>query len=287
MSDDLHRAVQAELDAHEPGPAPSFDAILDRKRARDRRCGVAALPATALAVAGVAFVPSALTGSGSAPRQVAQDAAAADRFSYLVKATDGRAFLADPAAQPALDRCLELPGLSDGTVLFSAPAQYTGTVTGRQQADALEECVDAVPGLGATLTPAPDRTEPTPCYVPGGPVAKCNDITPVDTTRYGFSVTLVRARSDAAEAALGRCLAAPGVETGALLTSLTPVQTGQVVGRAAADELQPCVERSSPEATFTLTPRAGEPAQAWTRSGPRSRQAAPPTSRSRARSRRR
>lgn len=73
MSDHLHRAVQAEMAAHEPGPAPSFDTILARKRNLVRHRGGAALTAVAIAVAGVALVTSA-RGTGAAPGggQVAQ-----------------------------------------------------------------------------------------------------------------------------------------------------------------------------------------------------------------------
>lgn len=72
MSDRLDRAVQAEMAAHEPGPSPLFDSILDRKRRRDRRR--AALTATALVAVGVAFVTSPRgTGVESGTGQVAQD----------------------------------------------------------------------------------------------------------------------------------------------------------------------------------------------------------------------
>lgn len=77
----LHRLVQAGLDAHTPGPQPSFGVILERKRRRDRLRGSAALAVTAFAVAGVALV-AGLSGSGgdSAPAQVAARPVPADAF---------------------------------------------------------------------------------------------------------------------------------------------------------------------------------------------------------------
>lgn len=79
MADPLDRAVDASMAAHTPDRVPPFEQVQARKKARDRRLGGAALAATALAVAGVAFVPTALIGSGvadSAPGQVAQDGTA-------------------------------------------------------------------------------------------------------------------------------------------------------------------------------------------------------------------
>lgn len=60
---DLHRAVEDEIDAFRPDRTPPFAGLLARRRARDRRrtaTGAAAL--SAVAVIGIVFVPSALSG---------------------------------------------------------------------------------------------------------------------------------------------------------------------------------------------------------------------------------
>lgn len=150
---DLHQAVQAEIAAHTPTLPPSFEALKARKRARDRRRTGAAVAVSALAVAGIAFVPSALLDAGGkAPNQVAQPGDA-EVFGFHIKATDTWTDSEGGGAGPAaLQQCLELPGLSEATARYSYPAQYSGQVTGRDNADALTDCVEAVPGWGATLT---------------------------------------------------------------------------------------------------------------------------------------
>lgn len=63
MSDPLDRAVDARIDAYRPDALPPFEAIEARKRGRDRRrtaTGAAAL--SVVAVAGIVFVPSLLSG---------------------------------------------------------------------------------------------------------------------------------------------------------------------------------------------------------------------------------
>ena len=56
-------AAREDLTAFRPDRTPPFAALRARKRARDMRRGGAALAVTALAVAGVAFVPTLLAGS--------------------------------------------------------------------------------------------------------------------------------------------------------------------------------------------------------------------------------
>lgn len=61
---DLHRAVEAELDAHRPSNTPPFSAARARKRARKQRRAGSAVALSVVAVLGVAF-PSALGSSWS------------------------------------------------------------------------------------------------------------------------------------------------------------------------------------------------------------------------------
>jgi hypothetical protein len=166
MTDALDRAVDARVDAYRPDKVPPFEVVQARKRARERRRGAAAAATAALAVAGIAFVPSALGSRDdgrNAPPSVANRDDGTAVFGYHVKATDARAFRdAGLQAQAALDRCFAMPGLSEGLVLFSFPAQYTGRVTGSDEAEAFEACVDAVPGTDATLTPVDEEARDRP-----------------------------------------------------------------------------------------------------------------------------
>lgn len=153
---ELHKAVQAEISAHTPTRPPSFDALQHRKHTRDRRRSIAAVTATALAVAGVAVLPAALaggSGGSTAPAPVAQEAGDGEVFGFGVKASDAEVATAEGGGGPeALQRCLELPGLSNVSAQYSYPGQYSGLVTGSGKTDAFKSCVDAVPGWAATLT---------------------------------------------------------------------------------------------------------------------------------------
>jgi hypothetical protein len=160
VSDHLHRAVQAEIAARTPSRWPSFEALKARKKARDRRRGLAAASASALAVAGVAFLPSML-GSSAGPETrppVGEGLGNPAVFDYRVRAEDVPAFQAAGAdALTDLEVCLQYPGLSDGERLESDPAQYSGRVTGQDQAQAFQACVQRVPGMTATLTPEAEQ----------------------------------------------------------------------------------------------------------------------------------
>jgi hypothetical protein len=255
---DLHQAVQAEIAARTPSLPPSFDALKHRKHRRDRRRTIAAITASALAAAGIAFVPSALGSGGTAPAQIAQDpapapapaeggrlpcdsprmfiytlasttggaatpeqaaeefgarpnaepgyagqtwtrgetkangelqlygqtarlgtvqgsdgtwfviagsacpagVAAAEQYGFHVKATDARAVLAaGQESQDAIKRCMDLPGIYNAVVQFSSPGQWTGFITGRDQADGFKRCVEAVPGWEATVKAAQQEAQ--------------------------------------------------------------------------------------------------------------------------------
>jgi hypothetical protein len=154
---DLHRAVQAELDAHTPGPQPSFDLLLRRKRTRDRRRAGLAAALSALAAAVIALVPSTLLGGdggdgGDPPARVAGQPG--EVYGFHIKPT--RSGAGDGAA---LQPCLSLPGVTDTVTLGGLTAQFTGRVTGRSNADALEGCVRAVPGWEAGLYPWNGRAD--------------------------------------------------------------------------------------------------------------------------------
>lgn len=165
MTDPVDRAVDALIDVYRPDTIPPFEVVQARRRTRDRRRGAAAVTAVALAVVGVAFVPSMFSFGGDAqddPLTVADGGGEPTVFEYRVQTDDAAAYRAAGAdALTDLEVCLLYPGLSDQFTLFSGSPAYGGRVAGQAQADAFTACVEKVPGITATLTaaqpPAPDR----------------------------------------------------------------------------------------------------------------------------------
>ena len=157
---DLHNAVQAEIAAHTPTRPPSFDALQARKHRRDRRRTIAAVAATALAAAGIAFGPSALGGGGIAPAQVAGDPPAVTVLGFNVTATN-KQLVTSPGndGQQAIQRCMSLPGLQNVVSLGSDPQQFSGRVVGQDNVDALRACVESVPGWSVEFAPIPDMVK--------------------------------------------------------------------------------------------------------------------------------
>lgn len=123
MSDPLDRAVDAQIDAYRPDRVPPFEAIEGRKRSRDMRRGGAALAATALAVAGVAFVPSVLAGSGGPGGQTARgDGSGPTAQAPASLTVDGLEFLRRDTVRFVLG-----PGVRNGDdlgVYVSVPETY-------------------------------------------------------------------------------------------------------------------------------------------------------------------
>jgi hypothetical protein len=107
----------------------------------------------------LAFAGCVACSGDDEPGTIAEGGGAGNVFEYRVQADDVAAFRAAGAdALTDLQVCLQYPGLSDGAVLDSNPAQYTGRVAGQERADAFVACVETVPGMTATLT----TTGPSP-----------------------------------------------------------------------------------------------------------------------------
>jgi hypothetical protein len=184
---DLHQAVQAEIASHTPALPPSFEALKARKRARDGRRTAASVVVSALAVAGIALVPSAVrSDEGKAPAQVAQSGDA-EVFAFLIKPAVPDLRIVE-LGSAALLQCLKIPGLSQVAVLYSSPVQFSGRVAGRENADAIKNCVRKVTGWGATLTPVAEGSP-----VPSASAAKTRTTTGPDGKPVPYVSPLVSA----------------------------------------------------------------------------------------------
>ena len=257
-------AARDDLAAFRPDRTPPFAALQARKRRRDARRGGPALAATALAVAGVAVVPSALTGGASSPSgrdtqvyaapspsgagvdgacdATVPDGACSDgglapnRFYIrydLQSADDDEQF-----REPEIKECVALPGVTGTTTEESLPPKRTVEVQG-DRAQAFLACARAIPGVVVTAD-----SEAAP------PEAQ-------DGTRYGVGVGWgddPGSYDDAAEAAVQRCFSETGLEELSTLTSLPPSHSGKITGKAAADALKTCIADGAPGATVFLTP---------------------------------
>lgn len=154
MTDDLDRAVDAQINAYRPDLIPPFSAMEGRKRARDRRriaVGAGALSVIAL-VGGSLLVPS-LTGGGDRltpsqggpaltyTAQTGTDPQTGEPTRrYTLPTTLAR------TAESGLVPCRGLDGVTT-MQLSSDPPQNIAIVTGSRQIEAFEACVAAVPGL--------------------------------------------------------------------------------------------------------------------------------------------
>ncbi len=155
---DLHRAVEAELDAHRPTLTPPFAAIRARKRARDQRRAAGAAALSVVAVLGVAFLPSALRPAPErADRTTTVAGPTADHeqdqthFRYGVDWVGQRAAYSKDVDLALHRDCFVLGG-SAVTARTSLPPRYSGTVTSRVNAEALRRCVaQNAPGANFTL----------------------------------------------------------------------------------------------------------------------------------------
>lgn len=114
MSDELDRAIDAQIDAFRPEILPPFTAIEARSRGRDRRrMAVGNGAFTVVALAGAVLVVPALSGGGDrltpgGPAEAVARTVLAVRYSEGT-AVEGRS----DGADAALVRCLELPGAPD------------------------------------------------------------------------------------------------------------------------------------------------------------------------------
>jgi hypothetical protein len=160
MPDPLDDAVDARIAAYRPDRTPPFAALQARKRSRDMRRSGAALAATALAVAGVAFVPSFLAGSGGPGGTTARgegSATAAQPPATL--SVDGLEFLRRDTVRFVLR-----PGVRDGDdlgVFVTVPETYVpdGDCAEHYEPVVASERDDQVVLATWRYTPEPTRPE--------------------------------------------------------------------------------------------------------------------------------
>ena len=147
---DLHRAVQAEINAWAPRAAPpALDALAARKRSRDRRrlaAGGAALSAVVVAAAAV-LAPSLGTGGDRlAPGPVAAPGGpGGESRQYHVQPSTTQVLNTNLEAER--DACFALPGVAAVGQGESNPVAYVVTVTGEDEVTAFEGCIEDVVGL--------------------------------------------------------------------------------------------------------------------------------------------
>lgn len=128
---DLHRAVEDEIDAFRPDRTPPFGALLERHRARSRRRYAAgAVALSAVAVAGIVFVPSAMSGgSDRLPSYADPGSTGAPRVAVCQDATTScEQYMPDQEGDALLAALREAPS-AEGTANPCAAADIVHTYT--------------------------------------------------------------------------------------------------------------------------------------------------------------
>jgi hypothetical protein len=154
---ELHRAVQAEIDAFRPDVTPPLTVIRDRKRARDRRrYGASALALSVLAAAGAVVASGA--GAGVPDRLPSfadpeERSAAGEqvRRTFDITYRDAAGYEQDRDA-PRIERCFALPGSGGVAVRDSVPPQYAVTVTGEAEITGFRNCLGTLSNVRAVET---------------------------------------------------------------------------------------------------------------------------------------
>lgn len=228
---DLHRAVQAELEAHLPERTPPFAELKSRKRRRDQRRTVGAVVLSAAAVVGVAVIPGAL---GLRDGQAQQAAGAGPALPFSVNWAERRDYNDDVDA--ALNReCFALPGVRGVGAATSLPPSYSGQVSGEDNAEALRVCVArTAPGAALRIDGAPA----------GGPREFSYSLRWTDQPTSYYEQVLQDLEDE--------CLDGEAFTDGMVAQSLPPVVSGRVAGRDNADRLEACVRRYAPGSTLLL-----------------------------------
>jgi hypothetical protein len=145
---DLHRAVQARVTAHTPAVAPSFDALKQRKRARDRRrYAVTGGALSVVVVSAASFASLDDSGDRLTPPSVSTPSQDQEKQSFTIRPRHKSPHVANVGQ--GLQDCLELPGAEPAFTQLSQPPQHSVTVTGAGEINAFESCVNAVPGYYA------------------------------------------------------------------------------------------------------------------------------------------
>jgi hypothetical protein len=267
---DLHRAVEDEIDAFRPDRTPPFGALMDRHRARNRRryaTGAAAV--SAVAVAGIVFVPSALSGGAdrlpsyadSEPTQAPTSDLAARLCTDAAQVYDGEVaaaygtsvqtvrdyIVSQRAEQPPSIQVLYPTGWAEQPAddpaaacyidaAFPAPA-IPGAVNPERALILVTEGADpyqAAEGTKENLPPTP-LTEPT---------SQAPDPFAPSETRYSIRYdgeAVYNRQVDAVQS----CLGLPGVSVTGERESLPPVVGVEVLGFPKDRAFQDCMSSLS------------------------------------------
>lgn len=188
---DLHRAVEAEIQAFTPENTPPLSAIKERKRSHDRRrYAVTGAALSVLAFSGIALASSSLTDTtdrvtsfadGSAPTAPSQPV-------IFEVHTDGSVPVNDPRLGAGLDGCLDLPGTSDVAMFFTLPGTYHVTVTGAEATEEFRTCVNEVPGYTAEVSDHAGRPAPLPAPTDATGVRICVNLPSVSCAQAADEV---------------------------------------------------------------------------------------------------
>jgi hypothetical protein len=151
---ELHRAVEAEIDAFRPGAIPPVAFIKCRKRARDRRrYALSGAALSLLAVAAVVLAANTLAGDGGRLPSYADpsgDPAPGEPapLSFHITYRDDAAYSQD-RDKPQIDRCFALPGVGRVDAAYSMPPQYTVTVRGEAEVTGFRNCLGTLGNVNA------------------------------------------------------------------------------------------------------------------------------------------
>lgn len=235
MPDELDRVVDARIEAFRPGATPSFTAIERRKRRRDQRRAAAGAALPVLAVAGVAFVSTAV-GRGDGGARVADQVPAVTDYLYRISWGSSPDAYSAQVLAALNERCLRLPGVSDTGTLRSLPPILGGRLSGRENVDAFRDCVsNAAPGADLQVVEVEE------------------DLDEGEETSYTLRPAVVRPQDPAVADAVERCLALPGV-SGSSVEESDPPTYGATVRRDAAEQFEDCA-RDIPLYTTELARR--------------------------------
>jgi hypothetical protein len=175
---ELHRAVQAEIDAHTPTSVPPFSAVRDRKRRRDRRNVVAAGAALAVVglVVGFGLVPE-LGGDDARDSVIADgpDSGKPVAVRYAVTWRDRGAY-EGVASDRKVQGCARLPGARPDGSTQSVPPQISVLFSGTaDEQGRLRACLEAVDGASVRAFSVAADTPPTPAAAAYARPHECPD----------------------------------------------------------------------------------------------------------------
>lgn len=179
---DLDRVVDARIASYQPDKAPPFEKIKVRRARRNRTRAAGAAALSVLAVGGIAFGASAVgDGQDRLPTTYA-DPEDLTQATYVLR-YDTLQPGGLPADEAAVRACTALPGVSGVSVEEKLPPNYVVTFDGTAaQAEAFNDCADALPGISVSVLPQPGRAAAAPAVFVNEPVLHDLDTAPDEFT---------------------------------------------------------------------------------------------------------